>query len=415
MSAKLKKIVNGLKELESLTLQCMKCGVCQSACPLYQKDFFEPSVARGKISLIESLYEGRIETTSGVMKYLDYCILCGRCKRYCPSSVQIDEIFVKAKGILREIETLPISQKILLKSLIENAGFARSVQPLISAGFKIVSKPARGKNKIRKVKFPVEKNIAPIKTKSFNAIYGGLNKAQNEKIRVIFYPGCAISYIYVEWGEAIIKILNHFGVSVYVPEVNRCCGIPAATMGEIDMYKKMVDVNMKWFEEIEDAEYVLTACPTCGYGLFDLGAKVNEKKAAKKHMDIMVFLKRELKLDFRSKLKGNASLHIPCHYEHEYDGDLVEMLGELNETFEPLQNQSCCGFGGTFSLKHPKDSYEVGIPKMEELKNKDVDVLYSPCPGCVMQLADLAIRNDMDVKVEHPIMGIYELIKEGKL
>ena len=412
MSKKLKRIVDELKELESLTLQCMKCGVCQSVCPLYQKDFFEPSVARGKISLIEALYQGRIESVPGVIKYLDYCILCGRCKRFCPSSVNIDEIFVRAKGILREIDELPFYQKALLKSLIESADFLTNFQPVISVGMKLVSKSA-GESGLRTVKFPIKKSVAPVSPKSFNAIFGGLNRAESEKMRVIFYPGCAISYIFVEWGEAVVGVLNHFGVSVYVPEKNRCCGIPAATMGEIDMYKKMAKLNHDWFSSIDDAEYVITACPTCGYGLFDLGVRVAGLKSSKKHMDIMVFLKEILNVKLNKKTKGRSTLHIPCHYEHEYDKTLIGELSELNGEFEPLENQSCCGFGGTFSLKHPGDSKEVGAAKMDEVKSKGFEKLYSPCPGCVMQLSELALDRGVDVKVEHPVMDFYRLIKEG--
>lgn len=412
MSKKLKRIVDELKELESLTLQCMKCGVCQSVCPLYQKDFFEPSVARGKISLIEALYQGRIESVPGVIKYLDYCILCGRCKRFCPSSVNIDEIFVRAKGILREIDELPFYQKALLKSLIESADFLTNFQPVISVGMKLVSKSA-GESGLRTVKFPIKKSVAPVSPKSFNAIFGGLNRAESEKMRVIFYPGCAISYIFVEWGEAVVGVLNHFGVSVYVPEKNRCCGIPAATMGEIDMYKKMAKLNHDWFSSIDDAEYVITACPTCGYGLFDLGVRVAGLESSKKHMDIMVFLKEILNVKLNKKTKGRSTLHIPCHYEHEYDKTLIGELSELNGEFEPLENQSCCGFGGTFSLKHPGDSKEVGAAKMDEVKSKGFEKLYSPCPGCVMQLSELALDRGVDVKVEHPVMDFYRLIKEG--
>ena len=415
MAQKLKKIVDRLKGLESLTLQCMKCGVCQSVCPLYQKDFFEPSVARGKISLIEALYEGRVETVPGVLKYLDYCILCGRCKRYCPSSVNIDEIFVRGKGIIREIEKLPIYQKILLKSLIEKADFVSPFQPAVSAGFKLVSKSIDIDKKVREVKFPVRKNMTPLSSKSFNAVYGGLNKAENEKLRVIFYPGCAISYLYFDWGIAVLEVLKHYGVSVYVPEKNRCCGIPAATMGDIELYKKMSNLNLEWFDSIGDAEYVVTACPTCGYGLFDLGERVNKRKSEKKHLDIMVFVKNVLKANIKEKAKGKSTLHIPCHYEHEYDGELIQFLGEFNENFEPLENQSCCGFGGTFSLKFPRDSQDIGQPKAEEIKEKSYEAVYSPCPGCVLQLTDIAVKNGLNVRVEHPIVKLYELLKEGKI
>jgi len=71
----------------------MKCGTCQAYCPLYQKDFEEPAVARGKIALIEAIYEGRFTEAGRILRHLDYCLLCGRCKANCPSGVITDEIF----------------------------------------------------------------------------------------------------------------------------------------------------------------------------------------------------------------------------------------------------------------------------------------------------------------------------------
>ena len=55
------KVVAELKSLEELIVQCSRCGTCQSVCPLYKKDRKENAVARGKMFLIEALYEGRLE------------------------------------------------------------------------------------------------------------------------------------------------------------------------------------------------------------------------------------------------------------------------------------------------------------------------------------------------------------------
>ncbi len=98
-------ITKELQELEEMMLQCMKCGTCQSDCPLYRTDGRESSVARGKISLIQSVYEGRIEDAGEIFEHIDKCLLCGRCKHVCPSGVKkTDEIFLKGKEVLRKIK-----------------------------------------------------------------------------------------------------------------------------------------------------------------------------------------------------------------------------------------------------------------------------------------------------------------------
>ncbi len=406
----LKRIVKNLKELEELTIQCMKCGICQSVCPLYEKDGLEPSVSRGKISLIESIFEGRLDQTEGVLKYLDYCILCGRCKRFCPSSVKTDEIFVKAKGIIRKINKLPLSQRLIIKTAMEKPELIEGLQPLLSAGMYAISSKAA--ENVRSLSFPIKTNIAPIKPRSFTKTFGGLNRAKAEKMRVIFYPGCAISYIYTQWGEAIVRVLNHFGVSVYVPETNRCCGIPAATMGELDIYREMVNVNLDWFDSIDDADYIVTACPTCQWGLSDLGERVTGRKTKQKTIDILLFLSEILNIKLRPENNEHSTLHIPCHYEHSHDSKMIEFIKEnISADLNPLENQSCCGFGGTFSLKHKKDSKQVGSKKIDEIREKGFKTLYTPCPGCVMQLTDLMVEAGLHVRVNHPIMAVYEQLR----
>ncbi|WP_022670279.1 (Fe-S)-binding protein [Hippea alviniae] len=409
MILSLKKIVKELKELEELTLQCMKCGICQSVCPLYEKDRLEQSVSRGKISLIEAIYEGRLDSLKGAIKYLDYCILCGRCKRFCPSSVKTDEIFVGAKSVLRRIDKLPVSQKIFLKTAMNRPNFVESIQPTVSVGMRLIS--SKLDESTRKLKIPIEINVKNIKSVSFTKMYGGLNKAKNEKMRVIFYPGCAINYVYTSWGEAIVETLKMFKVSVYVPKVNNCCGIPAATMGDMDLYKTMVERNFDWFDSINDADYIITACPTCQWGLSDLGVRVTDRKIRQRMIDVLVFLKEVLNVKINPNSE-NSTLHVPCHYEHSKDSVMIDFLKEsVSKNLKPLKNQSCCGFGGTFRLKHNKTSREVGSKKLNEIKR--YDVLYTPCPGCVMQFTDLVSENSLNVEVKHPIETIYkQLLKE---
>ncbi|MGC8821419.1 MAG: (Fe-S)-binding protein [Desulfurella sp.] len=409
---KVDEIVKELKELEPLIMQCSKCGTCQSVCPIYDKDLIETSVARGKLALIEAIYEGRIEEAQRIFKHLDYCVMCTRCKQYCPSGVSTDEIFLRAKSILRKIKELPNWQKAVLKIIMQKPTLVAKTAPLMHIGLKFGSKQV--KEDVFKPLFKEfsQRNIVSIKSRPFTSKYGGLNKAKEEKMRVIFYPGCAITYIYTNWGEAIVEVLNYYGVSVYVPKTNKCCGIPAATMGDLDLYKQMVNKNLDWFDSIEDASYIITACPTCQYGLNDMGQKITKRKAKVPMMDIVVFLKEVLSIDIEPQEEEKSTLHIPCHYEREKDNTLKEFMSKnIAKDFSSLENQSCCGFGGTFNIKYYKDSSEIPKSKTQEIKEKGFKKLFTPCPGCAMQLSDVLIKENLDTKVMHPIEVIYEGIK----
>jgi len=409
-------IIRELKELEELTIQCMKCGTCQAHCPLYQKDLEESTVARGKIALIEAVFEGRVEKASSILKHLDYCLLCGRCKINCPSGVKTDEIFLKAKAILRKIEKLPTWGKLVLKIVMEKPELLAKLSPLIHIGQRFGSKKIK-KNILKPlIGSFTERNVYPIKSKPFCSEFGGFHKAKEEKFRAIFYPGCAINMIFTEWGRKIIEILNHYGVSVYTPDVNRCCGIPAATLGEIDTYKNMVIENYKLFNSL-DAEYIITACPTCQYGLHEMGEKITGEYIKKKYYDIMIFLEEVLEIELESITDEKITLHLPCHFDQSKEPELNNVIKKLGTNFASMENRNCCGFGGTFNMKNYKNSRQIGKTKAEEVMEKGYKKVLSPCPGCVMQLTDSIYgENLLDVEITHPIELVYEAIfkKENK-
>lgn len=61
----------------------------------------------------------------------------------------------------------------------------------------------------------------------------------------------------------------------------------------------------------------------------------------------------------------------------------------------------CCGFGGTFSVKFPELSAEIGRKKLKNSEATGASIIVTDCPGCVMQIRGVATANDSPIKVEH--------------
>lgn len=422
MSA-VENVVNELKQLEDLLVQCSRCGTCQTVCPLYKKDGKESSVARGKMFLLDALIEGQIDKAEDIFKFIDYCILCGRCKRECPSGVKTDEIFLRAKGILRQVKKMPLWQKAVLKFAMGQPKMLATMAPLFHMGLRFGTKKVEeGVFKPHDLYKPIigemtQRHIVDMPGEALTKKYGGLNQAKNEKMRVIFYPGCAATLIYTHWGEAIIETLLHYGVSVYLPEVNKCCGIPSATMGEMGLYRQQVNANFDYFDGIKDAEYIVTCCPTCEYGLGGNAERETGRKLDKKFVDIVIFLAEILKADIPTgiKLGGKTTLHVPCHYDHSKDGVLKSFIKDHFDTeYTDLKNDSCCGFGGTFSIKNYPHTKEISAKKAGEIKEKGYNNLFTACPGCAMNLTDANMTAEVSVKASHPVVEIYEQVIKKK-
>lgn len=54
-------LANALMALDDKLAACMKCGMCQSVCPVFGETMMEADVTRGKLTLLEKLAHRLIE------------------------------------------------------------------------------------------------------------------------------------------------------------------------------------------------------------------------------------------------------------------------------------------------------------------------------------------------------------------
>ncbi len=50
--------------------------------------------------------------------------------------------------------------------------------------------------------------------------------------------------------------------------------------------------------------------------------------------------------------------------------------------------ETCCGFGGTYSVYHPENSKRIGAKKAANIADSGAELVATDCPGCIMQLQD---------------------------
>jgi Fe-S oxidoreductase len=65
------------------------------------------------------------------------------------------------------------------------------------------------------------------------------------------------------------------------------------------------------------------------------------------------------------------------------------------------EEETCCGFGGSFSANFPSVSKEILTRKLDDVEKSGADLLVTECPGCVLQLRGGVLRQNRAIEVKH--------------
>jgi glycolate oxidase iron-sulfur subunit len=418
-------LVGLLKALDDKLIKCMKCGFCQAVCPLYNETFKESDTSRGKVAILEGLAESLFNNLKIASDRVNRCVTCGSCEANCPSGVDTLDIFYHSRIILSEYNGLPLAKKIIFRNVLAKPAVFDSLLKLGSTFQNIFLKKANEVMQTSCVKyFPQLKrrHIKKLARHSFHKKYKS-KLDNNGKLNILFFYGCVIDRMLTSIGDGVIKVLNHFNVNTIIPEKLICCGIPALASGDIKTFTALLKKQVKLMEGIS-FDYIISACATCSYTLKklwkDYSYKLNEEERAviidfsNKTLDINEFLVNILKINYSKEQisdKYIVTYHDPCHLRKslKISDEPRKIIAMSGHNFNELpESDWCCGSGGSFNLQHYDMSYNIGLRKLKNIDSVDPDIVASSCPGCILQILDLASQNNKRYKVKH----VMELLAE---
>ncbi len=404
-------VVNDILDAE--IQKCAKCGKCRSICPVFLETGNESTVARGRISLAESLRSGEIFHTELLRDYLLSCKKCLRCSSICPSGVDYDLIIQTMLDdmashlgiwfIPRIIFRLFLTRRWLFNILLKSASLFQRLVPL----------KRHGTMRHLPFIFMGGRWIPPLAKKSALNKYRNTRKITNPKMKVGFYMGCLINYIYTDIADAVIEVLNHLGVEVVVPTKQLCCGIPARSLGDAKTAQKLAEVNVKVFEEA-NVDFVVNACATCGRTLKKDYPRILGDRALKfteKLYDISEFIEKYFQYETKT-LNTKITYHDPCHlYWGQNISKQPRDILKRSSTFQEMETpERCCGGGGVFNLLHYDLSMKIGEYKAKAIEKSGAEVVATGCPGCRLQIEDLLAARSSQVKCTHTIQVLRDAL-----
>ncbi len=409
-----------LKRVEDQLKKCVKCGACRANCPAFSVFGREPAVARGKVALAQHILKNDIELDDQTYAAMSKCLLCGSCVEKCPNDVPTDEIVIAAREALARKQGLTtfhaaVGRVIKNRSLMKlGARMAGLLGPLF---FRKV--PATSGLRLR---FPApfignKRYIPAIAKKPFMDRHPEVIPGEPGKPRIVFFVGCMTNFVYTDVGEAALALFRHLGCTVIIPKGQQCCGLPGMSGGDLNTVRELAEKNLNEIERFE-ADYVMSACATCGGALHRLyplaiGKRNPELRArlealAAKTVDASQLL-HKLGLNPAETGVGDdirITYHDPCHLRTRgLTGQPRQLLRDVPglELAEMESADRCCGLGGTFNVYHYGSSMSINEAKSKAIIDTAAQVVATGCPGCMMQLSDGLKKHGSAVKVMHTL------------
>ncbi|MDZ5456015.1 (Fe-S)-binding protein [Azohydromonas lata] len=228
---------------------------------------------------------------------------------------------------------------------------------------------------------------------------------QSRPQRVYFFSTCLIDVMAPQAGMDAIALLRGAGVEVDFPQAQSCCGQPAYTSGYTDEARRVALAQLELFPEPWPIVVPSGSCAGMMVHhwprLFadDAALAARAQAVAQRVVEFSAFARDVLGLAevapadvaaTAAPLSLKVALHTSCSARremgtHEPSQALLCALPGV-EIVEQARVAECCGFGGTFSARHPAISGAMVHDKLNSIRDCGAYVLVSADCGCLLNL-----------------------------
>ncbi|AOI58505.1 (Fe-S)-binding protein [Burkholderia diffusa] len=233
---------------------------------------------------------------------------------------------------------------------------------------------------------------------------------------VYLFATCLVDLFVPEAGLDAVRLLEREGLTVHYPRGQSCCGQPAYSSGNPDQARRVAAAQLDLFGEPWP---VIVPSGSCAgmirhhWPALFADDPVHGPKAraiAERTYELAEFLVHVLHvrldgIDTNAGPDERVVLHTSCAARREmgtrvHGVALVDALPGVTR-IEHERESECCGFGGTFSLKHPDISGAMVHDKVASACATGCDRLVSADCGCLLNIGHAATKAGATLPVEH--------------
>ena len=424
-----------LKDLDySVVQQCMHCGLCLPTCPTYDATKLERHSPRGRIALMRSIADNRLEMSKLFAEEMYFCLGCLACMTACPAGVNYAELFEHARaeaessGVLRSPKRdlirvfairwlfMDLSRLDLLGRLLrlyQNLGFQNLVRR--TGILRLLPRRLR----------ELEAMTPNICSEFSSDLIAPVSPAKGpRRYRVAMLTGCAQDLIFSDVNRDTVEVLTRNGCEVITPAEQSCCGSLHAHNGEWELACELARKQLDQFPP-EHFDAIITNAGGCGSHLKHYRSLLADDPAY-----------RERAADWDSKVKDIhewlmqigieppvcnsddlvVTYHESCHLAHgqkitAQPRQLLRLIPYLRLVELPESNW-CCGSAGVYNLTQPEMADTLLQRKLNHIRSTGATTVATGNPGCLLQLVNGAKQQGMTLRVVHPITLLAEAYRK---
>ncbi|OGJ90879.1 MAG: hypothetical protein A2268_09555 [Candidatus Raymondbacteria bacterium RifOxyA12_full_50_37] len=397
---------------ESLIKQtnvCSKCGKCRSVCPTFAEENNELAVARGRIHLACASAMGDLPVSARLKTQITSCLVCMRCKEHCPNNIDIEDIIVEARRKIKDSLDDSYIESFIMKFLVSKRRplfLAAKMMGLSTKAIRVSGLEGLYRNALALISVDKKRKLPSFQSKNFQTLFGGEHTAPGNTRKVLYFPGCSVTLSLLHLGSATIKALMRNNTTVTVPEIG-CCGMPVYISGNIELAQKIALENIAILKE-RGCDTIVTSCGSCGHMLKNVYKKLlGDTVHSFRVLDISEYLAETGFVPGPAAVEKTVTYHDPCHLRramkvYEQPRMLLKSIPGINYV-EMESPDTCCGSGGSFSLKYYDLSQKIREHKLHMFLRTKAGTLATGCPACIMHLDDGFYGQKISASIVHPI------------
>ncbi len=400
---------------------CVHCGLCLTACPTYRVLGLEMDSPRGRIYQMKGVSDGAISPADPKFRVHMYrCLDCRACETACPSGVQYGPLVETARSMVP-----PASRReAVLRRLVLGGIFTRPRLVALAGALTRAYQQSGAQRTLRRTGLlrclpmnlgRLEHLLPPLQGPVLQRSIPLFTPAIGEKRgTVAFFTGCVMDEFFRETNRATVRVLAANGFDVVTPRAQACCGALHLHSGARDLALGLARRNVEEFARL-NADYIVNNAGGCGSTLkeyadllaSDPGYAHKTEQVTAKMRDVHELLAEVGLRPPKGRVEARVTLQHSCHLFHAQKvrtapQDLIRQIPGVH--YVPLQGaDQCCGSAGIYNITNYDLSMSIMDRKLEDIKATGAEILATPNPGCMIQVAYGLREQGIPMEVVHPI------------